>query len=336
MKIAAFKAYVFLVLIATSGCAQDEPLINGVSFVASRDQANQGHIDPVLEVNANYAAIMPFGFIRSINSPTIVYNTQRQWFGETSKGAKQYIELLNKNGIQVMLKPHIWISRGAFTGYMKMDSEANWKLLEEAYTQFIMDFAKLAEQSNVAVLCIGTELEQFVVNRPEYWKDLIAKIKAVYTGKLTYAANWDEYKRVPFWKELDFIGVDAYFPVANSKTPSITEAKTGWEPWKKELQSVSERENKKVLFTEFGYRSTNFAGKEPWNSDHNIQDINLEAQTNTTQALFESVWHESWFAGGFIWKWFINHDKAGGQEDSQFTPQNKPVEQVIKAQYTKQ
>ena len=62
--------------------------------------------------------------------------------------------------------------------------------------------------------------------------------------------------------------------------------------------------------------------------------VNLEAQNNTTKALFDTFWNEDWIAGGFIWKWFHNHEKSGGKEDNQFTPQNKPVEVLIKTQYS--
>ncbi|HIC31712.1 MAG TPA: glycoside hydrolase, partial [Flavobacteriaceae bacterium] len=63
--------------------------INGVSFVASRDSISEKHIKPVVNLNANYAAIMPFGFIKNLQHPEIIYNTDRQWFGETDKGVKQ-------------------------------------------------------------------------------------------------------------------------------------------------------------------------------------------------------------------------------------------------------
>ena len=74
--------------------------------------------------------------------------------------------------------------------------------------------------------------------------------------------------------------------------------------------------------------------KEPWRSDRYEDVANLEAQNNATQALFDEFWQEDWFAGGFIWKWFHNYEKSGGENDNQFTPQNKPVEtkpwQIIK------
>ncbi|MBL4663594.1 MAG: glycoside hydrolase [Flavobacteriaceae bacterium] len=320
------------------GCSQKSTnnvplMVNGISFVAAPNPAQQVHVDAVLNVNANYAAVMPFGFIRDLATPEIVFDTERQWFGETKAGAKQYIEVLHGNQLKVMMKPQIWIWRGEFTGYLKMNSEEEWKTLEDSYRKFIMAYVKLAHELNVEIFCIGTELEQFIVNRPGYWNGLISEIKTIYKGKLTYAANWDEYKRVPFWKELDFIGVDAYFPISENQTPTVEDAKLGWQQWKEELKSVSERENKKILFTEYGYRSVDFAGNEPWKSNRDMTEVNLEAQTNLTQGLFDEVYRESWYAGGFIWKWYLNHGKSGGEDNSRFTPQNKPAEILIREHF---
>ncbi|MEZ4798014.1 MAG: glycoside hydrolase [Flavobacteriaceae bacterium] len=332
MKI-LFRLCLVMFFCSCSMTSVNVPKINGVSFVASRDSISEKHVQPVLNINANYAAIMPFGFIRSKDNPEIIYNTNRQWFGETNNGAKQYIEELHKHHVKVMMKPHIWI-RGEFTGHMKMDTEELWKQLEESYSKFILDFAELAKETKVDILCIGTELEQFVVNRPEYWKVLIKKIKTVYKDKLTYAANWDEYKRTPFWSELDYVGVDAYFPVSDAQTPTIEECRQGWQKHKNEIKSISKKINKPILFTEFGYRSVDYTAKEPWKSDRYEVEANLDAQNNATQALFDEFWSEDWFAGGFIWKWFINHDRAGGKDDNQFTPQNKPVEVIVKERYS--
>lgn len=320
------------------GCPQKSLMetpskVNGISFVASGKAATQLNVDAILNLNANYAAVMPFGFIRNLDTPEIVFDTQRQWFGETKAGTKQYIELLQENKVKIMLKPQIWIWHGQFTGYLKMITEEDWKTLEDSYRNFILTYAQLAREMEVDIFCIGTELEQFIVNRPEFWNTLIAEIKQKYKGKLTYAANWDEYKRVPFWKELDYIGVDGYFPVSENQAPTVEESRMGWQRWKEELKVVSERENKQILFTEYGYRSVDFAGREPWKSDHNMNTVNLEVQTNLTQALFDEIYGEDWYAGGFLWKWYINHQEAGGVENTRFTPQNKPVEGLIREHF---
>lgn len=325
--------FLFIVIMMQS-CTGQMSKINGVSFVASRDKINESHISPVINVNANYAAIMPFGFISDLSHPDIKFNTERQWFGETKVGAKHYIETLKKANIKIMLKPQIWIKRGEFTGYVKMTNEADWKLLEKAYSNFILTYAQLAQDTKADLFCIGTELEQFIANRPAYWETLIKEIKAIYKGKLTYAANWDEFKRTPFWTQLDYIGVDAYFPVSEEKTPSVAVCLKGWEPHKTTIKSFSKKHNKPILFTEYGYRSVDFSGKKPWVSDRSMTQVNLEAQANATQALFETFWDEDWFAGGFIWKWHHNYENSGGTNNSRFTPQNKPVEALIKKQYS--
>jgi len=329
--ILAFR--ILLLLFVVSSCAAHKEKINGLSFVASRDNINVTHTEPVVKVGANYTAIMPFGFISDLEHPEIVHNTDKQWFGETRAGAKQYIEALRKQNVKIMIKPQIWVWRGEFTGYIKMTTEDNWKALETSYSKFILEYAELAQETNSEIFCIGTELENFIKERPEYWHQLIKDIRSVYKGKLTYAANWDEFKRTPFWSSVDYIGVDAYFPVSDKQTPTIEECKAGWQKHKQVMKSLSETHNKPILFTEYGYRSMDFTGKEPWESDHTIESLNFEGQTNATQALFEEFWNEDWFAGGFVWKWYHNYDKSGGDKDNQFTPQNKPVEAVIQSFY---
>ncbi len=320
-------------LLQFSCTGQSFKKMNGVSFVASRQEVAQNHVDPVVAVNASHAAVMPFGFIRNLSSPKIIFDTDRQWFGETRKGAKQYIELLHKNGIKVMLKPQIWVSRGEFTGDIKMPTEDDWKILERTYHNFIINYAELAQETKVEVLCIGTELEEFITHRPEFWTQLIEKIRTVYKGKLTYAANWDEYKRTHFWGDMDFIGIDAYFPLSDKKSPSVEDLKKGWTKWKTAIGELSKKFDKPVIFTEFGYRSMDFTAKKPWEVERYEEGINFEGQTTALQVLFDEFWPEEWFAGGFVWKWFIDHKKSGGAEDNRFTPQNKPAEEVIRAHY---
>lgn len=327
-----------LLVLLLFGCAAAEykpEKINGVSFVAAREAIDSTHVAPIVNINSNYAAIMPFGFIRRLDNPEIIYNTDRQWFGETRLGAKQYIDELRKADIKIMLKPQIWVWRGEFTGEIMMNSEENWKRLEMSYTNFIMAYAELAQQVDAEIFCIGTELELFIKFRPEYWTDLITKIRSVYNGQLTYAANWDEFRRTPFWNQLDYIGIDAYFPVSDKRTPTVESCIEGWKKYKPIIKQISKENNRPVLFTEYGYRSVDFSGQKPWVFDRNMTNVNLEAQNNTMQALYQTFWNEDWFAGGFIWKWFHKHDDVGGENNFMFTPQNKPVEQIIKDYYTR-
>lgn len=324
----------FLFLLCGCAAVSYKPLkYNGVSFVASRDSISNKHIEPLKQLNANAASVMPFGYIRQLDEPSIVFNIDRMWFGETTKGAEQCIKLLQQSNIQVMLKPQLWVRRGEFTGHITMKNEENWEQLEQSYTAFILEFAKLAQRTNVELFCIGTELELFIKYRPQFWFNLIEQIKDVYTGKLTYAANWDEYWRTPFWDQLDYIGIDGYFPVSEMQTPTVEDCRQGWQKHKASLKKFSETKKRPILFTEYGYRSVDYAGKKPWFVDYFGEGVNYEAQSNAYIALYEELWPEDWFAGGFIWKWFVNHERNRGKDNNRFTPQHKPAEKVITQYY---
>lgn len=327
--------YIFSLLIASClGCSATLPSkVNGVSFVAAHEAVSREHISPILEVNAGYAAVMPYGFIPESGTPTIIYDADRQLYGETRSGAAQYINLLHENGVSVMLKPQLWIWRGLFTGNLKMSTEGDWIALENQYEEFILAFADLAAQTQVDLFCVGTELESFVQARPEFWRQLIQKIRLRYAGRLTYAANWDEYQRVPFWDALDYIGIDAYFPLSEAQTPTVSDLKAAWIPWKSEIQQLSSQHSKQILFTEYGYRSVDHTARQPWQADRISGQVNLTAQANANTAILEAFWHEPWFAGGFVWKWFINHPLSGGHQDNRFTPQNKPAQHVLRKYY---
>ncbi|MDC1324232.1 glycoside hydrolase, partial [Polaribacter sp.] len=77
-------------------------------------------------IRSNYVALMPFGFIKDVSSPKVMHNTNWQWFGETKKGLLQYAKSFQKENIGIMVKPQIWVSKGTFTGKIKMNSEENW------------------------------------------------------------------------------------------------------------------------------------------------------------------------------------------------------------------
>ncbi len=310
--------------------------INGVSFVASPDPIQQSHILPIKRIHANWAAVMPFGFIKNLEHPSLIFDTDKQWWGERVIGIRETIRLLQEQNIQVMLKPQLWVWHGEFTGDITMKSEEDWLLFEKTYREFILRYAKIAEQHQVPLLCIGTELSKFVLIRPRYWKRLIQEIRTIYSGKLTYASNWDTYNKMPFWCELDYIGIDAYFPISTQKNPSIETILTGWKPHKKAIKEFQNNYNLPVLFTEYGYRSVSYAGKKPWETSRQSGNTNHEVQQRLLQGLFDSFWSEDWFSGGFLWKWFHNHEHVGGMEDNRFTTQNKPAETTIQKHYVQQ
>ena len=316
---------ILLIFLTNTMFSQEK--INGISFVASNRVVNSSCAKPVIKINANYVTLMPFAFQKSISSTDIIYNDSRQWWGERKIGVQQTAELFHKQHLKIMIKPQVWIPDG-FTGQVKMNSEQDWVLLENNYEKFIIDYAQLAQTTNCEIFCIGTELNNFVISRPSFWKLLIKKIRNIYSGKITYAENWDTFEEVPFLDEIDFIGIDAYFPLSNEKTPDIKSLIKAWKPYKTKIKNLSEKFNKKIVFTEFGYQSKDFTAQEPWNHSKK-SDVNLVAQQNALAVILANFWKEKWFAGGFLWKWYDNHEDVGGIYDTDYTVQNKPAELMI-------
>jgi hypothetical protein len=303
--------------------------IKGLALVAPRTPIHDSMYVPVKQVNATWVAVMPYGFVEE-GKPNFHYAGQGQdwkWWGESTRGAAETIRLAHQHGLKVMLKPHVWIGRGAFTGHFELQTEEEWGTFEKEYGQYLLEYARVADSTGVELYCIATEMQTFVARRPLFWSRIITEIKAIYKGELTYAENWDAYRNVPFWNQLDYIGVDAYFPLSEKQVPSVADLKKGWQKHQKELATYAGEQQKPVLFTEFGYRSAHFAARKPWETDP-AQTENEQVQADAYRAVFEQVWQEPWLAGGFVWKWFPGLAPNNKARDW-YSPQNKAAEQVL-------
>lgn len=306
--------------------------IHGVNYVSTSQSVTPKNFSSLEKINAKWVAIIPFSYMRD-NDAHIYFNSSWQWYGETPEGSINYIQSAQKKDLKVLLKPHIWPSNG-WIGDLDFQIEEDWGTFEETYENYILTFAKIAQDYDVDMFCIGVEMKKIVIERPKYFKTLIKKVRDIYKGQLTYAANWDNYKNITFWNELDYIGIDGYFPLNKEKTPTVAETISNWKPIEKQLSYYSDSLKKQILFTEYGYRNIDFSGKQPW-IDNNQSSNNEEAQSNLYQAFYQSIWKQNWFAGGFLWKWYPNHQNAGGKNNNRFTPQNKAAEKVIKEESLK-
>jgi len=309
--------------------------MNGLSLVSPHYPIIPEYFEPIKEVNANWVAVIPYAFCRT-SSGKVTYNHTRQWQGEKPEGIIKAIELAKANDLKVMLKPHVWVMGAGWIGSLDYNDEEQFALWQKTYQEYIMSYLEIAIQYEVELFAIGTELKLFVKRDPEFFVELITLIRSKYKGKLTYAANWDDYQQVPFWNQLDYIGIDAYFPTNKAMTPDKDAILSTYNQLKKSLVTFSSIQSKPILFTEVGFRSMDYASAGHWEQEHTNQNVNLEAQAIAYEGLFESFWNEgSWFSGGFIWKWFYKHNSAGGATNSHFTPQNKTAEEVIRVNFSK-
>lgn len=304
--------------------------IKGISLVATVNQLDSGVMNDIKNANANFLALMPYAFC-SIERPEVQFDLDHQWWGERTGGIIATIQAAHKAGLNTMLKPHLWIAKdGLYTGELLFDSEKEWETFENSFSKYILHFAKIAEENNVEIFCLATEMRESIRLRPGYWKKLIFEIRQQYHGKLTYAANWDDYTKVPFWSDLDFIGIDAYFPLSFDAEPGVKGLQAAWKKYQPDLEKLSVAKNKKVLFTEYGYRNSAYCAAKPWTEAGSI--LSDAAQRNAYEGFFRAFQAEKWFAGGFAWKWHGDtHEMRTSKID--YTPQGKPALKILKAFY---
>ncbi len=325
-------------------------------------------VENILPSNAKWVAVIPEAFTYRNTLKLKSFLRTGQWYGETIEGSFKVVRFAKELGFKVMLKPHMGIiwdlsgwdepknidfkidadrkkysdqrkkyistldnkTKGSWRGDFEVKNPDDWIVWEKQYEKFILDFAHLADSVQIDLFCIGTELDKVAIQRPNFWRSLIKKIKSVYKGQLTYCANWDNYKDIRFWDGLDYIGISAYFPISDKKSPSYKDALTGWKPHATELENFQKKYRKPVLFAELGYKSTEYAGSKPW-LDYTDNKVDYNAQANLYQAAFNTFWQKEWFKGIFIWKWYY----AGNGGPNSFSPQNKPAIDIISSWYEK-
>ncbi len=311
--------------------------MNGVNFVSPPKPIDPGSLQSLQQINAGWVALNPFAFSKA-GLPEVYFDRSGQWWGETKSGTIELAKFARAAGMNVMIKPHVWVRGQGWPGDFTLLTETDWQIWEEQYGKYILTYAALSSEIGAEMFCIGVEYKLAVRQRPLFWKKLIKEVRKLYKGSLTYAANWDDYREVSFWNELDYIGIDAYFPLSDSETPGVSELMLAWEKPSIEIDAYRQIMKKPVLFTEYGYRSIDRTAWKQWELKddwtYNAPG-NLEAQNNAYEAIFKTFWDKDWFAGGFIWKWYHAHEKSGGKENTDYTPQNKPVENIIKFYYSK-
>lgn len=253
--------------------------------------------------------------------------------------AEQWTEIIkaaHDNGLRVILMPIILLSDPRGTEWRGVISPPSWDDWMVQYTEFVLHFARIAAKNKVEVFTIGSELISAEKNiHVEKWRQLIRDVRRVFPGKLSYSSNWDHYKVVEFWDELDLVCMTSYYKLSNEPNPSLETLIDAWKPIRRGLLRWQEEIGKPLLFTEVGWCSQEGASIEPWNYYHNQKPT---AAGHQEQARCYRAFMETWkdellndkgsVIGGAIWWEWMN--VPGGPEDYNYIPKGKPAEKELR------
>ena len=254
----------------------------------------------------------------------------------TTDSVRHAITEAHSLGFKVMLKPMVdTLEEEKTQGYPTVwrgEIQPSDECFE-SYSNFINFFAEFAEENDVELFSVGCEFKA-TTREKEQWEKVIQGVRERYSGPITYAADWTNYQNIEWWDSVDYVGIDAYFPLSILKyDPTFNELKNAWTNYADEIETWLSTVNKPVIFTEIGYRSgdgTNMAPSNYWSD----MPVDLQEQRDCYEAAFQTLWNRSWFYGFYWWTWIFDPEE-GGLNDSFHTPQRKPTQDVITHWYSR-
>lgn len=332
-------------LLLLSALPSDPPLrpdfIRGVNFAhvhlptygygSARAKAE---LDRLRDLGVNWIALSPFAYMRRVDEPEIVFGDIDPTLDSAS--LVQQTQDAHQRGIKVLLKPHIWSSdfyRGKWHGDIAMKTPEDSARFFDRYRAFMVGHARLAAKANADALSIG--LEYVRLTTPEHaarWRQLIAAVREVYSGPLTYGAHHErEVFQIEFWDQLDAIGLSGYCPLAvRSSEHEVTpeEVAAAWQPHLDRLAALAKHFEKPVVLTEVGFPSHTGALREPWRSDGSLPE-DQRLQAIAYQGTLAALGAAPFIRGVFVWKWFSGGAHNPGEDDP-YEPADKQAEQVLR------
>jgi hypothetical protein len=282
-------------------------------------------IREVHELGANTVLLSVAGYMEHARAQGIYADVRR---GPTPEETQALIRQGRELGLQVILMPIILLAHPRGSEWRGVIDPPDWDEWWVQYREFIKLWADVAREGGADAFVIGSEL----VSTEKYtdrWREVIKAVRLHYHGRLSYSANWDHYKPVEFWDELDFISMTSYYTLADARNPTVEQIAERWTPIRKQILDWQSRVNKPILFTEVGWCSQEGAATAPWNYYQNQKATvaGHEEQRRLYEA-FLRVWGDCHKLEGVVW-WEWTPD-PGGAEDFNYTPRGKPAEQVLR------
>ena len=297
-------------------------------YLSERSDASLGQLQ---QLGIDAVAVVPYTFM-SAPTEIVPLEVPRRAGSETDEDIAHVIRRASERGLTVLLKPQIWVPQ-SWPGEIEGTTPADEDRMFREYGRWIRHYALMAQELEVPLFVIGTELAKLTHGHRHRWQTLIGDIRRLYSGKLVYAANWGkEVQQVDFWDLLDYIGVDFYYPLSADQHPSDKELEKGFEAALNQVRALHERHQKPVILTEIGYASTKSPWKQPHASDKEPQ-LSPEDQARAYEVAFRCLADETeWIHGMYWWKWPTDL-RRGGDGHRGFTPNGKAAEDVLRRWY---
>jgi hypothetical protein len=323
---------VLAVLLAAAGCrprpappAAPPELWRGVAlglFGEDPDWSYDGLLGEIQRLGATHVELVIPYYQHDVAATEIGPHPR---FSPPERTVLRTLRQAHARGLKVLLFPIVRLEdpgpKGDWRGTLQPRDRDAWFA---SYGRWLHDLAALAERERVAALSVGSELSTLDVERPR-WAALVRAVRAVYHGALTYSGNWDHFKEVALWPEVDYLGVCGYFALGDGRgATDVATLTQAWRARRAEVEAWRAGLGKPLLFTEIGYLSQRGTHAWPWREGAD-EAIDLDEQRRCYEA-FVAAWDDCpGLAGVFFWNWY----GWGGGRSKGYTPRNKPAAAVV-------
>jgi hypothetical protein len=245
------------------------------------------------------------------------------WYFPTlpDEDVRMIIESAHAMGMTVMLKPHVetldW-ALGGIGRYGLNPGPDHWDELFSSYTAYLLHYASIAEETGVEIFCMGCELESMTIpgqgppDSDRRWREMIARVRDVYHGTLTYSAAitgtvngaWCSPCQITFWDALDYIGFEIYRGLTDKRDPTVEELEAGVRDiFDKYAKPLSEQYGKPIIVPEVNYYSFDGMNQDPI-GDPSGRPADLQEQADCYDAVLnvtEDIARDQGYLVGLYW-----------------------------------
>ncbi len=243
------------------------------------------------ELNVNWVTLAYAALQATAQSTEIPFRNEPT---VTDDEIRKATAMARELGLKVCLKPVVNVTDGtwrAHIGFFDVDvpGEPSWSQWFASYREFILHHARLAEELDAEMFCIGCEMVR-ADGQEALWRSLIDDVRAIYGGLITY--NCDKYQedRLTWWDAVDVISSSGYYPTGT------------WEEHLDRIEAVVHQHGKPFLFMETGCPSREGSPQRP--NDWTLQGAPSEdAQASWLDEMFTACTRRPWVGGFMLWDW---------------------------------
>jgi hypothetical protein len=299
-------------------------------------RAYERTVDEAARMGATWVSLTPFGRVWDL-APTGIDLTFELPFEENRAAVLAAIRQAHARGLRVFLVPHLWVENGEWRALIDPGDDAGWERWVEAYRAFVLTWADVAREGEVDLLSVGVELRSWVTTpRASSMLSIIADVRKVYPGLLTYSANWDDVEDTLIFEALDVVGINAFYPLAERDGASDEELMRGGRSVAAKVGKLARALEKPIVLTEIGYTTRVDPAVRPWEWPDAMTAVRIDerAQAAAYRALVAPFLDARWCAGFFVWRFYADPDDVSQEAEWGFSPRGKLAEVVLRDAFT--